>query len=117
MTIEISEKSEIYAVLVTETMTCEETILVYADSRDEAQRLAEKNVSFDTFDFQSDGVKTSITKTNPPLDSLKVYDYVLVGNTVCEVEEFLEEYMGSEECERRRIAAIEKENGQIALPL
>lgn len=115
MTINISQKGQFYAVNVSETMTAEETILVFSDSPDEARKTARKNVSFDIYDFESGGVETFISKKNPPLDSLRVYDYILVGDVEYEVEEFLEEFMNSEEWERRRIAEIEKDNGQLDL--
>ena len=118
MTIEISQKGQLYAVHVSETLTAEETILVFADSPDEAQSIARENVSFSsTYDFQSDGVESYITKKNPPLDSISTYDYIIVNGGEYTVEEFLQEFQDSEEWERRRIADIERDNGQIALTL
>lgn len=117
MTIKISQKGEFYAINVSETMTAEETILVFADTEDEARKLARKNVNFGYDDFESEGMITFVTKKSPPVDSLHVYDYILVGDVEYPVEEFLQEFQDSEEWERRRIADLEKNNGQLALTL
>lgn len=118
MTIEISPKCELYAVHVSETLTAEETIMVVADSPEEAQKIARRHVNFDTYcDFESDGVETWITRKNPPVESLEVYDYIVVNGCEYNMDQFLEEFLGTEEWERLRIAEIERDNGQIALEL
>ncbi len=117
MTIEISPKGELYAVHVSETMSVDETILVFADSPEEANKIARDNANFDTWDFQSDGVDSYISKKNPPLDSIHVYDYIIVNGDEYTVKEFLQEFLDSEELERLRIADIERDNGQLALTL
>jgi hypothetical protein len=117
MTIKISQTGQFYAVNVSETMTAKETILVFADSPEESRKIARQNVSFSYDDFGSDGVYTFIAKKNPPIDFLSIYDYIIVDGCEYPVEEFLKEFLNSEEYERRRIAEIEKDNGQIALEL
>jgi hypothetical protein len=98
-------------------MTAEETILVFADSPEESRKIDRKFVSFSIDDLESDGVDTFINKKNIPIDSLNTYDYIIVDGCEYPVEEFLQEFLNSEEHERHRIAEIEKNNGQIALEL
>jgi hypothetical protein len=117
---------QLFRVTVTQTWTAEGEALVLASSRADAESAARKEVELDHLDAD-DGDTEAWAKAEPletvqSLTKAKAADYWLIvpdakspgqWDTV-DLEQFRQAFL-PEELERMRIAAMEANNGQLAL--
>lgn len=123
----MSTDLQLFRVTVTQTWSAEAEALVMAPDKESARMWARREVDFDMLDAEDDGKEISSLRPEP-MDTLmgltkkKAADLWLIlpiagrpfdARTV-ELEEFLAE-LSPERLEALRIAAIERDNGQLAL--
>jgi hypothetical protein len=123
----MSTDLQLFRVTVTQTWSAEAEALVMAPDKESARMWARREVDFDMLDAEDDGKEISSLRPEP-MDTLmgltkkKAADLWLIlpiagrpfhARTV-ELEEFLAE-LPPERLEALRIAAIERDNGQLAL--
>lgn len=117
---------QLFRVTVTETFVAEGEALVWALDRYDAELAAEKKVSLEAIDAESDGVETDARiepiETVIGLTDRNAHGYWLIApvegragqwDTV-DLKEF-RALLDPERMEAARIAAIEHDNGQLAL--
>ena len=123
----MSNDLELFRVTVTQTWSAEAEALVMAPDKESARIWAKREVDLDVLDAEDDGKEVSSLRPEPMdtvmgLTKKKAADVWLIlpiagrsfrGRTV-ELEEFLAE-LSPERLESLRIAAIERDNGQLPL--
>ena len=123
----MSNDLQLFRVTVTQTWSAEAEALVMAPDKESARIWARREVDFDVLDAEDDGKEVSSPRPEP-MDSVmgltkkKAADVRLIlpiagrpfhARTV-EIDEFLAE-LSPEWLEALRIAAMERDNGQLAL--
>ena len=123
----MSDDLQLFRVTVTQTWSAEAEALVMAPDKESARIWARREVDFDVLDAEADGTKVSSLRPEPMdtvmgLTKKKAADVWLIlpiagrpfDCRTVELEEFLAK-LSSERLESLRIAAIERDNGQLPL--
>lgn len=120
----------IYRVNVTREWVSECDAIVLAPTREEARTVAEKHVDFDIWDAEDNGTSGFVYSNTMSIEAaLELKDIKYLNewfiaprsdgswDSVTSAEFFSHAFFSPEALEKARIASIEKDNGQIDLPL
>jgi hypothetical protein len=112
---------KLFHVNVSQEWSTEAEAYVLATSKNEAEVIAEKNINLDPYDYVDGFMDVKVCESSFPISGNKDYLYFFAPNSRGQYEyvdyETFMTRISSEDIEKMRIEKIEKNNGQLPLPL